>query len=91
MESKNENTAKKVLNFKNFTIGLVLGILVYLILIFLSNWEQLFDLLINVPIFVVLIALMLSFTNYIFRFFKWLLFTKSLNLTIPLSYNFKIF
>jgi uncharacterized protein (TIRG00374 family) len=91
LESKNENTAKKVLNFKNFTIGLVLGILVYLILIFLSNWEQLFDLLINVPIFVILIALMLSFTNYIFRFFKWLLFTKSLNLTIPLSYNFKIF
>jgi len=35
--------------------------------------------------------MLLSFTNYIFRFLKWHYFTQSLNLEIPLKDNFLIF
>jgi uncharacterized protein (TIRG00374 family) len=41
--------------------------------------------------FVVLFAIILSFTNYVFRFFKWHIFTKSLKLDIPVTRNFQIF
>ncbi|MFX1282164.1 MAG: lysylphosphatidylglycerol synthase transmembrane domain-containing protein [Promethearchaeota archaeon] len=87
----NEIQLRKALNFKNFSFGLILGILVYLILILVSNWEQLLNYLTFIPISIILIALGLSFVNYLFRFLKWNLFTRSLNLTIPFWYNFKVF
>lgn len=34
---------------------------------------------------------MLSFANYIFRFLKWHIFTRSLNLEIPIKENFQVF
>ncbi|MHA2243686.1 MAG: lysylphosphatidylglycerol synthase transmembrane domain-containing protein [Candidatus Hodarchaeales archaeon] len=91
MEPINETGLKKVLSFKNFAFGLVLAVLVYLILILIGNWKQLLKYLALVPISIILIALGLSFMNYLFRFFKWVLFTRSLNLTIPIRYNFKVF
>ncbi|MHA2176173.1 MAG: flippase-like domain-containing protein, partial [Candidatus Hodarchaeales archaeon] len=45
----------------------------------------------GIPIEVIFIAIGLSFLNYVFRFWKWVLFTRSLNLNIPLLYNFKVF
>lgn len=86
-----EERTKKVINFKNFVFGIALGGLIYLILILISNWSQLLEYLAQVPFFIILLALGLSFVNYIFRFLKWLLFTKSLGLSIPLTYNFKVF
>ncbi len=40
---------------------------------------------------IIVIALGLSLANYIFRFMKWILFTRSLNLSIPIVHNFKVF
>ncbi|MHA2238638.1 MAG: lysylphosphatidylglycerol synthase transmembrane domain-containing protein [Candidatus Hodarchaeales archaeon] len=69
----------------------MLGGGVYLALVLVSNWNQLIGHLSGIPIEVIFIAIGLSFLNYVFRFWKWVLFTRSLNLNIPLLYNFKVF
>jgi uncharacterized membrane protein YbhN (UPF0104 family) len=91
MALSDKSVQSKIFTFRNFVFGMILGGVVYLILILVSNWEQLFDYLGMIPVEIILIAMGLSFLNYLCRFVKWLLFTKSLQLKIPLLYNFKVF
>ena len=91
MALSNKSTQSKIFTFRNFVFGMILGGGVYLILIILSNWEQLLEYLGRIPVEIIIIAMGLSFLNYLCRFAKWLLFTKSLQLSIPLLYNFKVF
>ena len=91
MDQINESVQSKIFTFRNFVFGLVLGVVVYLILIIVSNLDDLLLYLASIPITIIFIALGLSFLNYLCRFSKWVLFTRSLNLTIPLMYNFKVF
>ncbi|PWI48912.1 hypothetical protein CEE45_04060 [Candidatus Heimdallarchaeota archaeon B3_Heim] len=91
MELKSESFYSKIFTFRNFVFGLILGAGVYLVLIFISNRNQLLIYLAGIPVEVVFIALGLSFLNYLCRFLKWVLFTRSLKLEIPPLYNFKVF
>jgi len=91
MKSRNENPQSKIFTFRNFVIGIFLGVAIYLLLIVSSNFNQLVRYLSSIPLIIILIAVFLSFLNYIFRYFKWLLFCKSLQLEIPLFFNFKVF
>lgn len=91
MALSNDSVQSKIFTFRNFVFGMILGGGVYLILIIISNWEQLLDYLGIIPLEIIIIAIGLSFFNYLCRFAKWLLFTKSLQLEIPLLYNFKVF
>ncbi|MCK4849083.1 MAG: flippase-like domain-containing protein [Candidatus Heimdallarchaeota archaeon] len=91
MALSNKSTQSKIFTFRNFVFGMILGGGVYLILIILSNWEQLLEYLGRIPVEIIIIAMGLSFLNYLCRFAKWLLFTKSLKLEIPFLFNFKVF
>jgi uncharacterized protein (TIRG00374 family) len=91
MEKQNDDTLGQILSFKTFVFGIFLAVLVYFILMIYSGWDDLIQILINVDIIIVLIAMSLSFLNYIFRFMKWHLFTRSLKLDVPIYSNFMIF
>jgi uncharacterized protein (TIRG00374 family) len=91
MEKGKLQTLEQVISFRSFIFGIILAVFVYLALMILSGWEDLISNLMRVNPIVVIIAMLLSFTNYIFRFFKWHLFTRSLELEIPIKENFMIF
>jgi uncharacterized protein (TIRG00374 family) len=91
MEKQKEDTLGQILSFKTFVFGIFLAVLVYFVLMIYSGWDDLIQILINVDIIIVLIAMSLSFLNYIFRFMKWHLFTRSLKLDVPIYSNFMIF
>ncbi|MHA2033011.1 MAG: lysylphosphatidylglycerol synthase transmembrane domain-containing protein, partial [Candidatus Kariarchaeaceae archaeon] len=91
MNNENGKILDKILTFRNFVFGIFLGVAIYLLLIVSSNFDQLIQYLLSIPFLIILIAVLLSFLNYIFRYFKWLLFCKSLQLKIPYFFNFKVF
>ena len=91
MEQINKSVQNKILTFRNFIFSLVLGVVVYLILIIVTNINELISYLAGIPIGIVFVAVSLSFLNYLCRFLKWVLFTNSLQLSIPPLYNFKVF
>ena len=91
LDQINESVQSKIFTFRNFIFGLVLGGIVYLILIVVSNLNDLLLYLAGIPVEIVFIAVGLSFLNYLCRFLKWVLFTNSLKLSIPPLYNFKVF
>ena len=91
MERSKQETLGQILNFRSFLFGIILGIFVYLIIMIFSDWKALIDKIINVDLIVVIAAVLLSLSNYFCRFFKWVLFTRSLELDIPFKDNFMIF
>lgn len=91
LNTKTDSSIRSHLNFKNFAFGLALAVFVYLILILLGNWEELLVHITRVPVYIIILAMLLSFSNYCFRFLKWVLFTNNLELNIPLKENFKVF
>ncbi|MFX1515627.1 MAG: YbhN family protein [Promethearchaeota archaeon] len=91
MERPKQETLPQVLNFRSFVFAIILAIFVYLIIMIFSDWEDLIHQIINVDLMVVILAVLLSLSNYFCRFFKWVLFTRSLELDIPLKDNFLIF
>ncbi|MFX0208468.1 MAG: lysylphosphatidylglycerol synthase transmembrane domain-containing protein, partial [Candidatus Hodarchaeota archaeon] len=91
MEKARIQTLDQVINFHSFIFGIILAVCVYLVLMILSGWEDLFSNLLHVNPIVIIAAMLLSLTNYLFRFFKWHLFTRSLKLEIPIKENFMIF
>jgi uncharacterized protein (TIRG00374 family) len=91
MKYEKGNLQDKILTFQNFVFGIFLGVAIYLLLIVSSNLNQLIQYLSSIPFLIILIAVFLSFSNYIFRYLKWLLFCKSLQLNIPYFFNFKVF
>jgi uncharacterized protein (TIRG00374 family) len=91
MEKQRSETLSQFLSLKSFVFGIFLAVLVYFILMVYSGWNDLIQILIRVDIIIVIIAMILSFLNYLFRFMKWHLFTRSLNLNVPIVSNFMIF
>lgn len=91
MTSVKKEALDQIFSFRSFILGISLAIIVYLAIMIFSGWEDLLNNLLRVNPFVVLLAVLLSFTNYIFRFLKWHIFTQSLDLEIPLKKNFQIF
>ncbi|MFX0049674.1 MAG: lysylphosphatidylglycerol synthase transmembrane domain-containing protein [Candidatus Hermodarchaeota archaeon] len=91
MQKPRMQTLEQVINFRPFIFGIILAVFVYLVIMILSGWENLISNLLHVNPIVVIVAMFLSLTNYIFRFFKWHLFTRSLELEIPIKENFMIF
>lgn len=87
----NQKTLGQILSFRTFVFGLILAIVVYFVLLILSGWEALLTQILKVNPLILLMALLLSSANYIFRFFKWNLFTRSLTLEIPFWDNFVVF
>ncbi len=57
----------------------------------LSGWEELLQNIVKINPLILLVAMILSLGNYIFRFLKWHLFTNSLNLEVSFMNNFLIF
>ncbi|MFW9777485.1 MAG: YbhN family protein [Candidatus Heimdallarchaeota archaeon] len=84
-------TLGQIIGFRSFVFGIILAIGVYLAILILGDWDTLLINLFRVNPLILVLAILLSLTNYIFRFFKWHLFTRSLNLEIPLRDNFTIF
>ncbi len=91
METLKKETIPQVLNFRSFLFTIILAIFVYLLIMIFSDWEDLIKQIITVDPVVVILAVFLSLGNYFCRFFKWLLFTRSLELEIPFKENFLIF
>ncbi len=91
MESNKSAGISNRISFRSFVIGLGLAVIVYLVLTILSGWEELIGNILRINPLILLLAMLLSFINYIFRFLKWELFTRSLQITIPLKTNFQIF
>ncbi|MHA1974063.1 MAG: lysylphosphatidylglycerol synthase transmembrane domain-containing protein [Candidatus Hodarchaeales archaeon] len=91
MENNKHVKINQLLSFRSFILGIFLAILVYLVIIIWSGWDELITNILRVNPLVIIIAMLLSLTNYFFRFLKWVLFTKSLELKIPLLDNLLIF
>ncbi len=91
MTSVKKEALGQIFSFRSFILGISLAIIVYLAIMIFSGWEDLLINIFRVNPFVVLLAVLLSFTNYVFRFLKWHIFTQSLDLEIPLKKNFQIF
>ncbi|MFX0014128.1 MAG: YbhN family protein [Promethearchaeota archaeon] len=91
METTKQGPYAQILSFRSFIFGIILAVFVYLLIMLLSDWEELIKNLISVNPAVILLAILLSLTNYFCRFFKWILFTRSLELEIPLKDNLLIF
>ncbi|MHA1228080.1 MAG: lysylphosphatidylglycerol synthase transmembrane domain-containing protein, partial [Candidatus Hodarchaeales archaeon] len=91
MANNKHEKINQLINFRSFIFGLFLAILVYLVIIIWSGWEELITNILKVNLAVIILAMSLSLTNYFFRFLKWTLFTKSLELNIPLIDNFLVF
>jgi len=91
MESSNSRTLTNLISFRSFVIGLGFAVIVYLVITILSGWEELIKNIFRINPLILILAMFLSFVNYIFRFLKWELFTRSLQLKIPLKMNFQIF
>ena len=91
MTSVKKAPFSQLFSFRSFIFGISLAIIVYLAIVIFSGWEDLLANLIRINPIVVFLAIMLSFANYIFRFLKWHIFTRSLNLEIPIKENFQVF
>ena len=91
MESRKKEALGQIFSFKSFIFGISLAIIVYLAIVIFSGWEDLLANLVRINPLTVLLAVLLSFTNYIFRFLKWHIFTHSLGLEIPWKKNFQVF
>jgi len=91
MTSIKNEALGQIFSFKSFILGISMAIIVYLILLIYSGWEDLIQHLTLMNPFVILCAFLLSFINYLFRFLKWHIFTRKLELDIPLKQNFQIF
>ncbi|MFW9904555.1 MAG: YbhN family protein [Candidatus Thorarchaeota archaeon] len=91
MNKSKQVTLTQILSFRSFVFAIILAILVYLLIMILSDWEDLIRQIFNINPVIVILAALLSLGNYFCRFFKWLLFTRSLELDIPLIENFLIF
>ncbi|MFX1505907.1 MAG: hypothetical protein ACFFDC_07310, partial [Promethearchaeota archaeon] len=90
MEKSKQDTLAQILSFRSFVFAIILAIFVYLLIMILSDWEELIIQIIRIDPVIVILATFLSLGNYFCRFFKWLLFTQSLELDIPLIENFLI-
>ena len=91
MEKSNQETLSQILSFRSFIFAIILAIFVYLLIMIVSDWEALITQILTVNPLVIILAVLLSLGNYFCRFLKWLLFTRSLELDIPLIDNFLIF
>jgi len=91
MASVKKDALRQIFSFRSFILGISLAIIVYLAIMIFSGWEDLLYNLFRLNPFVVLLAVLLSFFNYVFRFLKWQIFTQSLELEIPVKKNFQIF
>ncbi|MFX0087337.1 MAG: YbhN family protein, partial [Candidatus Hodarchaeota archaeon] len=91
MASVKKEALRQIISFRSFIFGISLAIIVYLAIAIFSGWEDLMTYLFQVNPLIVLLAMLLSLTNYIFRFLKWHIFTQSLGLDIPLNKNFQVF
>ena len=91
MEKQENKAFNQLLSFRSFMFGLILAITVYLVIMILSGWEALINNIFSVDPIIIIIAMLLSLANYMFRFLKWHLFTRSLKLDISVIDNFQIF
>ncbi len=91
METAKQESLAQVFSFRSFVFGVILAVFVYLAIIVLGDWEDLLANILSVNPIVVILAVLLSLANYVCRFFKWHLFTRSLELKIPFKENFLIF
>ena len=91
METSKQDTLPQILSFRSFLFGIIFAIVVYLSIMILSDWEDLIANIFRINPIVVILAMLLSLANYFCRFIKWYLFTRSLELKIPIKDNFLIF
>ena len=91
MATTRQETLGQIFSFRSFVFGIFLAVVVYLAIMILSGWEALIENIFRINPVVVILAMLLSLTNYVFRFLKWHLFTKSLELDISIKDNFQIF
>ena len=91
METSKQETFPQILSFRSFLFGIIFAIIVYLSIMILSDWEDLIANIFRINPIVVILAMLLSLSNYFCRFIKWHLFTRSLKLEIPVKDNFLIF
>lgn len=91
MKTTDSETIRQILSFRSFILGIILGVIVYLAIVIISGLDALLNNIFKVNPFVIVLAMLLSLTNYFCRFLKWHLFTRSLKLKIPLKENFEIF
>lgn len=91
MDNSKQKNLGQILTFRPFLLGIFLAVFVYIAIMILNGWEDLIKQIINVDPLVVILAVLLSLGNYFCRFFKWFLFTRSLELDIPFKENFLIF
>ena len=91
METSKREPFPQILSFRSFLFTIILAVIVYLGILILSDWEDLIANIFKINPIVVILAMFLSLLNYFCRFIKWHLFTRSLELEIPVKDNFLIF
>ncbi len=91
MEKQEKTTLNQLLSLRSFMFGLLLAISVYFVIMILSGWEDIINNIFSISPIILIVAIMLSFANYLLRFMKWHLFTRSLNLEISMIDNYLIF
>jgi len=63
----------------------------YLVIIFLNEWKDIFNALSQIGFLGLSIALLLSLVNYLLRFVRWEMYLQSMNCTMPLLLNLRIY
>jgi len=81
----------KEFSSKRILIFIILGIIVFGLIIFYGDYNQISKSLHLIRIETVLILIALTFMNYIFRFFKWQYFLKVLGIKTSFTNSFLIF
>ena len=72
-------------------VGIAIGGLVYLLVVVYSGWTELSAALASFPWLLFPLLLLLAFANYVFRFFKWDFYLRTLAIDLPKKDSFIIF
>lgn len=79
------------LDFKKALIGVALGVVVYLILMIISGFNEVINAISTVSINIIILYLILTFFNYVIRSLKWHFFLRKSDVRISYSESFKSF
>ncbi len=71
--------------------GVLFGIVVYVGMIIISDYELILEALRDFPLYIIPIALLLATTNYVLRFFKWERYRKLLEIDLDKKTSFLIY
>ena len=79
------------MKFDKFLIVIIITIMVYAVFLFISDFNLVYEKIINFKIIFVPVILSLVSLNWVVRFYRWHLLLKNSNIHIPIKNNFIIY